>query len=153
MQIITKNGSVLVGHGISNDLDALQLNKEAGLVGIPYIDTGDLLLLTQKKQSLAHLCEQHLNVRIQMDSHSSIQDARATMALFLHFKSFLSKCERRLILKKNESELARVKRKRRWQKKRDKITWALARSNKIPVLDSFWMLQPSDFAHASHCLW
>ncbi|WFD34903.1 3'-5' exonuclease [Malassezia cuniculi] len=77
-------GRVLVGHAVQNDLHALLLSHPHTMIR----DTGSfkpLLQKTGKKQnSLRELADILLGIKIQVKGapHSSVEDARATMAVF-----------------------------------------------------------------------
>ena len=65
--------------------------KSIGLTDVPYIctskvDTG----VIHQARKLKDLCAEYLNAEIQMGHHSSIIDARATLALFLATKDRFS---------------------------------------------------------------
>ncbi|RDX57020.1 ribonuclease H-like protein [Lentinus brumalis] len=80
---------ILVGHAVHNDLKALLLSH-------PRPQTRDTQILAHKHQvsrgrrpALRHLVKQELGQTIQGGEHSSVTDARATMALFrLHRKTW-----------------------------------------------------------------
>ncbi|TFK81791.1 ribonuclease H-like protein [Polyporus arcularius HHB13444] len=80
---------ILVGHAVHNDLKALLLSH-------PRPQTRDTQILAHKHQvsrgrrpALRHLVKQELGLTIQGGEHSSVTDARATMALFrLHRKTW-----------------------------------------------------------------
>ncbi|SPO21478.1 related to REX4 - strong similarity to X.laevis XPMC2 protein [Ustilago trichophora] len=82
-------GKVLVGHAIQNDLKALLLSHPKPLVR----DTSTFQplrdLAKTKYPSLKKLAKLVLGIDIQMEgeSHSSVEDARATMAIFRSQKS------------------------------------------------------------------
>ncbi|GMK60017.1 hypothetical protein CspeluHIS016_0902340 [Cutaneotrichosporon spelunceum] len=75
-------GRVLVGHAIENDTKALLLSQPAPFVR----DTQKYRPLREvarsKRPGLKSLVESQLGLKIQSGAHSSITDARATMALF-----------------------------------------------------------------------
>lgn len=75
-------GRVLVGHAVSNDLDAL-------LLGHPKRDIRDTSKHPEYRKiagggspRLKMLAEHFLGLKIQEGAHSSVEDARATMALY-----------------------------------------------------------------------
>ncbi|KAI0707097.1 ribonuclease H-like domain-containing protein [Earliella scabrosa] len=80
---------ILVGHAVHNDLKALLLSH-------PRPQTRDTQILAYKhkvsrgrRPALRHLVKQELGLTIQGGEHSSVTDARATMALFrLHRKTW-----------------------------------------------------------------
>ncbi|KAJ5298778.1 uncharacterized protein N7443_006898 [Penicillium atrosanguineum] len=76
------DGRVLVGHAVSNDLDAL-------LLGHPKRDIRDTSKHPEYRKiagggspRLKMLAEHFLGIKIQEGAHSSVEDARATMALY-----------------------------------------------------------------------
>ncbi|KAJ5635633.1 uncharacterized protein N7484_008946 [Penicillium longicatenatum] len=75
-------GRILVGHAVSNDLDAL-------LLGHPKRDIRDTSKHPEYRKiagggspRLKVLAEHYLGLKIQEGAHSSVEDARATMALY-----------------------------------------------------------------------
>ncbi|KAH6668613.1 ribonuclease H-like domain-containing protein [Plectosphaerella plurivora] len=77
---------ILVGHDVKHDLDALLLTH-------PIMDLRDTAKHpgfrkygNGKKPALARLSSEILGVEIQKGAHSSIEDAKVTMALFRKFK-------------------------------------------------------------------
>ena len=97
------DGVILVGHSLNNDLLALGLPTPT-----TYIDTSNLRFLSTsngRPQSLVNLLKNHLNLSIRQQSqenttqtptyatsrtseaHSSLEDAAATMKLFLSFQN------------------------------------------------------------------
>lgn len=77
-------GRILVGHAVKNDLDVLILPHDRRLIR----DTSKfskfraLSLTPGRTPGLKHLAEKLLGVEIQTGAHSSVEDARATMALY-----------------------------------------------------------------------
>lgn len=74
---------ILVGHSVLGDIEALGLNEAS------YIDTTNIRHKSDQKgkiRKLKDLVKEYLKLEIQESTHSSITDAKATMALFLHFK-------------------------------------------------------------------
>ncbi|KAJ5585452.1 uncharacterized protein N7459_005252 [Penicillium hispanicum] len=76
------DGRILVGHAVSNDLDAL-------LLGHPKRDIRDTSKHPEYRKiagggspRLKMLAEHFLGLKIQEGAHSSVEDARATMALY-----------------------------------------------------------------------
>lgn len=76
------DGRILVGHAVSNDLDAL-------LLGHPKRDIRDTSKHAEYRKiagggspRLKVLAEHFLGLKIQEGAHSSVEDARATMALY-----------------------------------------------------------------------
>ncbi|KAI0827861.1 ribonuclease H-like domain-containing protein [Trametes gibbosa] len=82
-------GRILVGHAVHNDLKALLLSHPRAFTR----DTQQLFfkhkLVRGRRPALRNLVQQELGLTIQSGEHSSVTDARATMALFrLHRKVF-----------------------------------------------------------------
>lgn len=86
------SGSVLIGHGVKTDLKVLMLGE------VDYIDTGFFLdqelseleqFQTRNPRKLKDLTSEYLNAKIQDSCHSSIIDARASMALFKLRQNYL----------------------------------------------------------------
>jgi RNA exonuclease 4 len=77
-------GRILVGHAVKNDLDALQLKHDKRFIRdtSKFLKFRELASIPGRTPSLKGLVEKLLGVEIQVGSHSSIEDARATMALF-----------------------------------------------------------------------
>lgn len=74
---------ILIGHSVVGDIEALGLKKAS------YIDTTNIRHKSDQKgkiRKLKDLVKEYLGAEIQESTHSSVIDARATMALFLHFK-------------------------------------------------------------------
>ncbi|ORY26330.1 ribonuclease H-like domain-containing protein [Naematelia encephala] len=81
------NGKIIVGHAVFNDLNAIQHRH-------PYEDVRDtslfyplraVLNVTREGEypSLKRLCKEVLHKEIQYGQHCPVEDARATMALFM----------------------------------------------------------------------
>ncbi|KAI5119296.1 hypothetical protein M0805_008211 [Coniferiporia weirii] len=80
---------ILVGHAVNNDLKALLLSQPRHLVRDTQLCAGKARLLKTKYPALRKLVQQELGVTIQAGEHSSVTDARATMALYrLHRKEW-----------------------------------------------------------------
>ncbi|KAF2645945.1 hypothetical protein P280DRAFT_132671 [Massarina eburnea CBS 473.64] len=77
-------GRILVGHAVKNDLDALLLKHDKRYIrdSSKYSKFRELALTPGRTPSLRILAEKLLGVEIQVGAHSSVEDARATMALF-----------------------------------------------------------------------
>lgn len=81
---ILLGGRILVGHAVKNDLDVLILKHDKRLIR----DTSKfskfraLANIPGRTPGLKLLAEKLLGVEIQVGAHSSVEDARATMALF-----------------------------------------------------------------------
>jgi len=85
------DGRILVGHAVSNDLDAL-------LLGHPKRDIRDTSKHAAYRKiagggspRLKVLAEEFLGLKIQEGAHSSVEDARATMALYRRDKDAFEK--------------------------------------------------------------
>lgn len=81
---ILLSGRILVGHAVKNDLDVLILKHDKRFIR----DTSKfskfraLAMRPGHTPGLKHLADKLLGVEIQTGAHSSIEDARATMALY-----------------------------------------------------------------------
>ena len=77
-------GRILVGHAVKNDLDALLLKHDKRYIRdtSKYSKFRDLAAIPGRTPSLKGLVEKLLGVEIQTGKHDSVEDARATMALF-----------------------------------------------------------------------
>ncbi|KAF2010057.1 RNA exonuclease 4 [Aaosphaeria arxii CBS 175.79] len=75
---------ILVGHGVKNDLDVLILKHDKRFIRdtSKYSKFREISLVPGRTPGLKHLVEKRLGVEIQTGAHSSVEDARATMALF-----------------------------------------------------------------------
>ena len=71
---------IVVGHGLGSDFKALKLKH-------PRKDIRDTAIYFQNKlggkPSLAKLAQERLGIKIQSGEHSSIQDARAALRIYL----------------------------------------------------------------------
>lgn len=83
VKILLEN-RILVGHAVKNDLDALQLKHDKRFIRdtSKYSRFRELAYIPGRTPSLKGLVEKLLGVEIQTGAHSSVEDARATMALF-----------------------------------------------------------------------
>lgn len=81
---ILLEGRILVGHAVKNDLDVLILRHDKRYIRdtSKYSKFRDLAQIPGRTPSLKILAEKLLGVEIQVGAHSSVEDARATMALF-----------------------------------------------------------------------
>ncbi|EKM53481.1 uncharacterized protein PHACADRAFT_259897 [Phanerochaete carnosa HHB-10118-sp] len=80
-------GKVLVGHAVHNDLKALLLSHPHYLTRDTQVLAAKHNVVKSKRPSLRHLVEHEFGIAIQEGEHSSVIDARATMAIFrLHRK-------------------------------------------------------------------
>lgn len=77
-------GRILVGHAVKNDLDALLLKHDKRYIRdtSKFSKFRELAMIPGRTPSLKILAEKLLGVEIQVGAHSSVEDARATMALF-----------------------------------------------------------------------
>jgi len=76
---LLKEDPILVGHALRNDLTVLGLVHKPDLLR----DTARFSVLCPKRpKKLKKLAEKHLGIEIQRGSHSSIEDARAALALY-----------------------------------------------------------------------
>ncbi|KAF2871731.1 ribonuclease H-like domain-containing protein [Massariosphaeria phaeospora] len=81
---ILLQGRILVGHAVKNDLDALLLKHDKRFIRdtSKYSKFRELANIPGRTPGLKLLAEKLLGVEIQVGAHSSVEDARATMALF-----------------------------------------------------------------------
>ncbi|KAJ3966074.1 ribonuclease H-like domain-containing protein [Lentinula raphanica] len=80
---------ILVGHAIHNDLKALLLSHSWNLTRDTQYLAGKTKVVRSKYIALRKLVEQELGIVIQAGEHSSLVDARATMAVYrLHRKEW-----------------------------------------------------------------
>jgi RNA exonuclease 4 len=81
---ILLDGRILVGHAVKNDLDALILKHDKRYIRdtSKYSKFRELANIPGRTPALKTLAEKLLGVQIQIGAHSSVEDARATMALF-----------------------------------------------------------------------
>jgi RNA exonuclease 4 len=77
-------GRILVGHAVKNDLDALILKHDRRLIRdtSKFSKFRQLANIPGRTPGLKLLAEKLLGVEIQVGAHSSVEDARATMALY-----------------------------------------------------------------------
>ncbi len=75
VQALLHGQSILVGHSLDNDLQALQLGHPR------VIDTSCLYARKGHKLKLRDLAYRHLGLKIQTGKHDSAEDARAALAL------------------------------------------------------------------------
>ena len=80
-------GRILIGHDVKHDLNALELVHPASKIRDTSSFSGFRQYATGRKPALRTLAREILHLDIQVDSHSSIEDARVTMLLFRKFKS------------------------------------------------------------------
>ncbi|RDB20645.1 RNA exonuclease 4 [Hypsizygus marmoreus] len=80
---------ILVGHAVHNDLKALLLSHPRLMTRDTQYYAGKHKVARSKKVALRNLVKQEINVTIQGGEHSSVTDARATMAVYrLHRKTW-----------------------------------------------------------------
>lgn len=81
---ILLEGRILVGHAVKNDLNALQLKHDKRFIRdtSKFSKFKELSNTPGRTPALKTLVEKLLGVEIQVGAHSSVEDARATMALF-----------------------------------------------------------------------
>ncbi|KAI5889847.1 ribonuclease H-like protein [Schizophyllum commune H4-8] len=73
---------ILVGHAVHNDLQALLLSHPRAQTRDTQFFAGKLRLVRSSRVALRALVQQELGMAIQAGEHSSVTDARATMAVF-----------------------------------------------------------------------
>jgi len=74
---------ILVGHSVVSDIEALKLDQSN------FIDTTNFKFKADQQgrvRSLKDLAEEHLGLKVQESVHSSLEDARTTLSLYLKFK-------------------------------------------------------------------
>lgn len=83
-KILSKD-TILVGHSLKNDMKALLMKhpKER----IKDTSTFKLLCPGGRPRALRQLVKDHLGLTIQAKAHSSVEDARATLALYRKYKT------------------------------------------------------------------
>ena len=81
---ILLEGRILVGHAVKNDLDVLILRHDKRYIRdtSKYSKFRELAQIPGRTPSLKILADKLLGVEIQVGAHSSVEDARTTMALF-----------------------------------------------------------------------
>ncbi|KAG6888219.1 hypothetical protein C0995_009755 [Termitomyces sp. Mi166 len=80
---------ILVGHAVYNDLKVLLLSHPRPMTRDTQFYAGKHKVVKSKYVALRNLVKQELDVTIQSGEHSSVTDARATMAVFrLHRKEW-----------------------------------------------------------------
>ncbi|KAF5346281.1 hypothetical protein D9758_011499 [Tetrapyrgos nigripes] len=80
---------ILIGHAIYNDLKVLLLSHPRPLIRDTQYFAGKYKVVKSKYVALRNLVKQELDVSIQQGEHSSLIDARATMAVYrLHRKEW-----------------------------------------------------------------
>lgn len=116
-------GRVLVGHAVGNDLDAL-------LLGHPKRDIRDTSKYPPYRKiagggspRLKVLASEYLGLNIQTGSHSSVEDARATMMLYRREKKgfeaeHLKKWPARVVVEKQETGEGEDQKKKKKKKKK-----------------------------------
>ncbi|KAF7984817.1 hypothetical protein HWV62_11840 [Athelia sp. TMB] len=82
-------GRVLVGHAVHNDLKVLMLGHPRGMTRDTQYHAGKARMTGTNRPALRNLVREEVGVAIQEGEHSSVTDARATMALYrLHRKEW-----------------------------------------------------------------
>ncbi|KAI0343774.1 ribonuclease H-like protein [Trametopsis cervina] len=80
---------VLVGHAVHNDLKALLLSHPYPMTRDTQVLAGKHKVMKTKRPALRHLVHQEVGATIQGGEHSSVTDARATMAVYrIHRKAW-----------------------------------------------------------------
>ncbi|OBZ69895.1 RNA exonuclease 4 [Grifola frondosa] len=80
---------ILVGHAVHNDLKALLLSHPRADIRDTQVCAAKHKLMPSRRPALRHLVHQELGVAIQGGEHSSVTDARATMAIYrIHRKEW-----------------------------------------------------------------
>ncbi|XP_062506594.1 uncharacterized protein LOC134183141 isoform X2 [Corticium candelabrum] len=87
------DGKILVGHALNNDLQALLLNHPHRMIRDTQHYPPFKKIANGKRPSLRLLSKQVLHIDVQKGEHSSVEDARAAMALYqTHKKEWESGC-------------------------------------------------------------
>jgi len=117
-------GRILVGHALKNDLECLVLSHPKHLIR----DTSPYFRKLQggKSPSLKSLSKKYLGVKVQSGEHSSVQDAQATMRLYMMFRkkweASLSKRDqikkKKMLLLKKQAEQRKEHKKIKKEKER-----------------------------------
>lgn len=81
------SGRTLVGHALGGDLKCLEIKHPRKKIRDTSKYSGFRVATKGHPPSLKKLVSEHFNFEIQKGQHSSVEDARATMALFRKFKS------------------------------------------------------------------
>jgi RNA exonuclease 4 len=127
-------GRILVGHAVKNDLDVLILKHDSRFIR----DTSKFskfrahAMVSGRTPGLKLLADKLLGVQIQIGAHSSVEDARATMALYRLDKSDFEKEIRQKYgnvrletagreIDAGESDLVKKTRNRKKSKKKKKV--------------------------------
>jgi RNA exonuclease 4 len=81
---ILLTGRILVGHAVKNDLDVLILKHDKRFIRdtSKFSKFRELAIIPGRTPGLKLLADKLLGVEIQVGAHSSVEDARATMALY-----------------------------------------------------------------------
>ncbi|OCH89885.1 ribonuclease H-like protein [Obba rivulosa] len=83
------NERILVGHAVQNDLQALLLSHPRPMLRDTQVLSAKSKVMKGSRPALRNLVLQELGLTIQSGEHSSVIDARATMAVFrLHRKAW-----------------------------------------------------------------
>jgi RNA exonuclease 4 len=77
-------GRILVGHAVKNDLDVLIMKHDKRFIRdtSKFSKFRELAMIPGRTPGLKLLADKLLGVEIQVGAHSSVEDARATMALY-----------------------------------------------------------------------
>ncbi|CAA7260297.1 unnamed protein product [Cyclocybe aegerita] len=92
------DGRILIGHAVHHDLKALLLSHPWSLTRDTQLYTYKHGVTKQKRVALRNLVQQELKITIQSGEHSSVTDARATMAIYRMHKKEWEKGSRQLPL-------------------------------------------------------
>jgi len=102
-------GRILIGHAVHHDLKALLLSHPTRQTRDTQQYAYKFALTKTPRISLKHLAKQELGIKIQTGEHSSVEDARATMAIYrLHKKDWERASE--VVSQISEPETAKRKR-------------------------------------------
>ncbi|EIN06614.1 hypothetical protein PUNSTDRAFT_105720 [Punctularia strigosozonata HHB-11173 SS5] len=100
---------ILIGHAIFNDLKALLLSHPGPLTRDTQRLAAKHQVTKSKYPALRHLVQQEVGVAIQGGEHSSVTDARATMAIFRIHKKEWEKSQRPMTANVRQNETSAKK--------------------------------------------
>lgn len=76
-------GKILVGHALQNDMKVLFLDHPKRMVRDTHLYEPFRQMFKSRRPGLKSLVEKILNVKVQQGEHSSVEDAQATMKLYM----------------------------------------------------------------------
>ncbi|KAG6853102.1 hypothetical protein C0991_006905, partial [Blastosporella zonata] len=96
---------ILVGHAVFNDLKVLLLSHPRPMTRDTQYYAGKHKVVKSKYVALRNLVKQELDVTIQGGEHSSVTDARATMAVYRIHRKEWEKGNKQLLQKKKRKQM------------------------------------------------